>query len=75
MSIFNRGNKSADVETTIPIYDIPQPVSPDTGYGSYGADQYSGYGSTINFDEEKTMPMTGPGTGSPKRAVTALPAN
>lgn len=58
MSIFNRGNKSADVETTIPIYDIPQPVSPDTGYGSYGADQYSGYGSTINFDEEKTMPMT-----------------
>lgn len=58
MSFFNRGNKSADVETTIPIYDIPQPVSPDTGSGSYGADQYSGYGSTINFDEEKTMPMT-----------------
>lgn len=58
MSIFNRGNKTADIETTIPVYDIPQQVSPDTGYGNYGAGQYGGYGSTINFDDERTIPMT-----------------
>lgn len=58
MSIFNR-NKSNDFETTVPIYDIPQSVSSDSGFGGFGGGEFGSNGA-INFDEEKTMPMTEP---------------
>lgn len=65
MSIFNRGSRPDDEEKTMPMYDIPQPVSPDSPtVGTTQGTDFGGYANFSNFngfDDDKTMPMTGIG--------------
>ena len=59
MSFFNRGSRPNDDEKTMPLYDIPQPVTPDVNYG--GSPEYPGASSYNSFsgnDDDRTMPMT-----------------
>lgn len=59
MSFFNRGSRPNDEEKTIPSYDIPQPVTPDTNYGGIPEDPgFGSFNSFGGFDDDKTMPMT-----------------